>query len=274
MADVAVPVGTKTSYVDWCAIFAGAVLAAAISFVLLTAGAAIGLSLVSADAPSYNATALWFAAFWAISVPIGALLAGGYVTGRMRPAWTEGQEETDFRDGIHGALVWSVSVLIGALLAMSAAHTAGRVGGAVVAGVGETVQMAAPSVDALVRQAAPASGPNSNANAQRPALTDDQRAQIGRVLTNSVRTGSLSDGDRAYLSQTVAQVTGIPAADAEKRVNEAYDTTVKAVETARRASVATGLITATALLMSLVAAWYAAQRGGHHRDTNRPARFF
>ncbi len=270
MADVAVPVGTKTSYVDWAAVFAGAVLAAAISFVLLTAGAAIGLSMVSADAPSHGTTALWFAAFWVIAVPIGALLAGGYVTGRMRPAWTESSDETAFRDGIHGALVWSVSVIIGALLAMSAAHTAGRVCATVAAGVSETVQLAAPAVDTLVRSQ-PATGPQSN---QRPVLSEEQRAQLGRILASSVRTGSLADGDRAYLSQTVAQATGIPAPEAEKRVNDAYQATVQAVETARRASIAAALVTATALLMSLVAAWYSAQRGGHHRDTNRPARFF
>lgn len=265
MADTIVPGGTKTAYVDWAAIFAGAVLAAALSFVLLTAGAAIGLSFVSADGPSHSATAAYLAIFWSIAVPIGALLAGGYIAGRMRPAWGEDTDEGDFRDGVHGLLVWGVSILFGAFLAVSAAHTAGSAGASVASGAAQTAALAAPAVDSLVR-AQP--GPN------RPVVTADQQAQIGRILATSVRNGALSDPDRAYLTQTVAQVTGVPAPEAEKRVNDAYNSAVQAVETARKAAVTTGLVTATALLLGLAAAWYAAQRGGNHRDTRRRASFF
>ncbi|MDO9383030.1 MAG: hypothetical protein Q7T86_09240 [Hyphomicrobiaceae bacterium] len=265
MADDITPGALKPAYVDWAAIFAGAVLAAALSFVLLTAGAAIGLSLLSADGPSHTKTAGYLAAFWSIAVPIGSLLAGGYIAGRMRPAWGESIDEGDFRDGVHGLLVWGVSILFGAALAMSAAHTAGRVGASAASGALETAQVAAPAVDSLVRSQP---GPN------RPVVSADQQAQIGRILATSVRTGALSDPDRAYLTQTVAQVTGVPPAEAEKRVTDAYNSTVQAVETARKTAVATGLITATALLLGLAAAWYAAQRGGNHRDSRRRASFF
>ena len=44
---VATPARAGTSYVEWGAVFAGALAASAISFVLLTAGASIGLSLIS-----------------------------------------------------------------------------------------------------------------------------------------------------------------------------------------------------------------------------------
>jgi hypothetical protein len=55
---VASPARDNKSYVEWSAVFAGAVAASAISFVLLTAGAAIGLSLVSPYAgASYGKTA-------------------------------------------------------------------------------------------------------------------------------------------------------------------------------------------------------------------------
>jgi hypothetical protein len=265
MADDILPGAAKPSYVDWAAVFAGAVLAAALSFVLLTAGAAIGLSLLSADGPSHGKTAAYLAVFWSIAVPIGALLAGGYIAGRMRPAWAESADEGDFRDGVHGLLVWSVSILFGAALAMSAAHTAGRVGASAASGAIETAQLAAPAIDSLVRTQP---GPN------RPIVSTDQQAQIGRILATSVRNGSLSDPDRVYLTQTVAQVTGLPPAEAEKRVNDAYNSTVQAVETARKTAVTTGLVTATALLLGLAAAWYAAQRGGNHRDTRRRASFF
>lgn len=259
------PTSIKVSYLDWPAIIAGAVLAAAISFVLLTAGGAIGLSMVSAHGPSHGTAAAYFGAFWAIAVPIGALLAGGYVAGRMRPAWAEGESEGDFRDGIHGALVWSVSVVFGAALALSAAHTAGNIGASLTSGAFTVADASAPTVAALV-QAAPA--PN------RPLVSADQQAQIGRVLVNGARNGALSESEKAYLTQTVAQAAGIPPAEAEKRVTDAYNATLKTVDDVRRASVTGGLITATALLMGLAAAWYAAQRGGNHRDNNRPPRFF
>lgn len=51
MVDVVAPPATKTvrvnSYVEWGAVIAGAVIASALSFVLLTAGTAVGLSLIS-----------------------------------------------------------------------------------------------------------------------------------------------------------------------------------------------------------------------------------
>ena len=256
-----------SSYVEWAPIFAGAVLASAISFVLLTAGAAIGLSMVSVHADkSYGSSAAYLGAFWAIAVPIGSLLAGGYVAGRMRTAWgSPGSDEVQFRDGIHGALVWSLSIIVGAMLAASAVGTAGRVAGAAASAVGGAAEVAAPAIDSMIR--------SQSVDPKRPTLTDQQKSEVGRILLTSVRNGALSEGDKNYLNQQVAQVTGVPPEEAQKRVNDAYNATVKAVEDTRRATSAGGLITATALLIGLAAAWYAAQRGGNHRDENRPARF-
>ena len=75
-----------SSFVEWGAVLAGAFLAAAISFVLLTFGAAIGLSATS-PWPNSGASAKVIASiavFWAMAQQIGAFMAGGYVTGRMR----------------------------------------------------------------------------------------------------------------------------------------------------------------------------------------------
>ena len=256
-----------SSYVEWAPIFAGAVLASAISLVLLTAGAAIGLSMVSVHADkSHGTLAAYLGAFWAISVPIGALLAGGYVAGRMRTAWGgPGTDEVQFRDGIHGALVWSLSIIVGAMLAASAAGTAGRVAGAAASAAGSAAEVAAPAIDSMMRP--------QSIDPKRPALSDQQKSEAGRIILTSVKNGSLSEGDKNYLYQTVAQVTGVPPEEAQKRVNDAYNATVTAVEETRRATSAGGLITATAFLVGLAAAWYAAQRGGNHRDENRPARF-
>ena len=128
MVDVVTSARSGTSYVEWGAVFAGALAATAISFVLLTAGAAIGLSLVSPyESESYGRLAGLLAVFWAIAVPILAFLVGGYIAGRMRSAWdAAASDEVQFRDGIHGLLVWSLSIVAGGVLAFVAASTAAQ----------------------------------------------------------------------------------------------------------------------------------------------------
>ena len=87
----------------------------------------------------------------------------------------------------------------------------------------------------------------------------------------------LSDADRTYLGTVVAQHSGTTQQDAEKRVTDAFAVTNKTVrETAdkvRRGTILTGFVTAASLLVAFGAAWWAAQRGGHHRDNSIPARF-
>ena len=87
----------------------------------------------------------------------------------------------------------------------------------------------------------------------------------------------MADSDRSYLATVVAQRTGLPQAEAERRVNEtitdATRATREAADKARRAAVLGGLVTAISLLVSLAAAWWAAQKGGNHRDNRLPARF-
>ena len=96
MTQVGTPVASTTpmaglSFVEWGAVFAGAVLAAALSFVLLTFGAAIGLSATS-PWPNSGLSAKVIASlavFWAMVQQIGAFMVGGYVAGRMRSRWHE-----------------------------------------------------------------------------------------------------------------------------------------------------------------------------------------
>jgi hypothetical protein len=81
----AAPVDTTaiSPYVDWGAIIAGAILASAIAFVLLTFGSAIGLSLTSPfKGEGLAATALAVAiALWVLWVEISSFIAGAYLTG-------------------------------------------------------------------------------------------------------------------------------------------------------------------------------------------------
>ena len=110
---------------------AGAVLAAALSFVFLTFGAAIGLSTTSpwADSGVSVKTLATIAVFFAMVQQIGSFMAGGYVAGRMRSRWGEtNKDEVEFRDGLHGGLVWAVGVAIGAALFVSTAGSALKTG--------------------------------------------------------------------------------------------------------------------------------------------------
>ena len=149
---VGVP-GSYGSYIEWAPVFAGAVLAAALSFVLLTFGTGIGLSLLSPFPPhSYGRAAASIAALWGLIVPIGSLLIGGYIAGRMRaPREGADEAETEFRDGLHGALVWGVAILFGAVLTFFAASATAQTGLAVgAAGAAQKGALYAPALDTLL----------------------------------------------------------------------------------------------------------------------------
>ncbi len=174
------------------------------------------------------------------------------------------------RVGVHGLLGWSTVVVIGGLLEYLAAGAAAQIGGEVgKAAIADRGALVASSVDTLLR---PTPGP---APAQPGTLrpSSENREELTRIFIASTADGSLGTADRDYLAQLVADRTGLTPDAAQKRVDEAYASALKAVDNTRKAAVAAGLATATALLMSLAAAWYAAQRGGHHRDQNIPARF-
>lgn len=252
-------VRVQTSHVEWGPVFAGALAAAAVSFVLLSAAASLGLSLISSyPGHSYAKAGGTLAALWSLIVTIGSFLLGGYIAGRLRSSWHEGgADEVAFRDGMHGFLVWSVGIVLGALLVMLATITTAQVSAEVASSAAQSDGVLSPATDALLR-----------ASPTATAVAPLDRHEVARVLAAAVADGQMSANDRSYLAQAVAQRAGIPAADAEKRVDTAFADAQRAVETARKAAALTGLVTASALLVGLVAAWYGAQRGGHNRDHN------
>ena len=288
-----------TSFVEWGAVFAGAVLAAAISFVLLTFGTAIGLSATS-PWPNSGLSAKVVASLailWALMQQIGAFMAGGYVAGRMRSRWRETGDEFDFRDGLHGGLVWAVGVTIGALIFLSTAGAVAR-SGAEVAGQAGAAAAASTNdpmgavIDTMLRPAnlaqattppAPAAGTQATAPtagqaarprpATAPGQADEQRAEIARLMATATTSESMSAQDRAYLAQLVAQRTALTQQEAERRVNDAILAARQAADKARRAAILTGFVTAAGLMISFAAAWWAAVKGGNHRDNSVPARF-
>src|SRR4051812_3488340 len=91
------------SFVEWGAIFGGAVLALAISAVFLQFGSAIGLSMHSPYRhEELTAGGVLAIGIWLLWVQNTASLAGGYLAGRMRrPVSFRSSHEREMRDGIH-----------------------------------------------------------------------------------------------------------------------------------------------------------------------------
>src|SRR4029079_3001624 len=117
-ARIIAPARPGGSYMEWSAVLAGAIGASAISFLLLTFGAAVGMTL-SSPLPEASGLSVWglvlATAWWAVMVEIGSFFAVGYLAGRMRMRWGTGSlDESRFRDGAHGFTVWAVGVLLGA----------------------------------------------------------------------------------------------------------------------------------------------------------------
>ena len=111
------PVEAATPYIAWGPVIAGAIAASALSFVLLTFGAALGLSIAS-PAPTWRDASVGLAFLSGVFVLLTAAVSfgvGGYLAGRLRPRGTAaGPDESEFRDGVHGLLVWALGVALGA----------------------------------------------------------------------------------------------------------------------------------------------------------------
>ena len=77
------------SAVSWSAVFAGAIVAAALSLILLLMGSGLGLTMVSPWSNS-GVSVTSFAvstAIWLIVVQWLSSALGGYLTGRLRTRW-------------------------------------------------------------------------------------------------------------------------------------------------------------------------------------------
>jgi len=267
---------TGISYIDWPAILAGVVLATAISFVLLTFGSAIGLSMTSAR-EGESASMFWIAVvggLWVLWVQVIASFAGAYLTGRMRRRTGNASEyESDIRDGSNGLVMWGLATIVAALIAysgvMGAANVAGQaataVGATAGAAVGEMANELNPS-DLLVDR-------TFRGTPDAPALTDADRASVGRILLSAATGDGIDATDRDYLASILVARAGIPPEEAAQRVDQAVaqaqqiETQAReTAERARRASVVAAFLAAAALLVGAAVAYWAATMGGNHRD--------
>lgn len=282
------------AYVDWPAIFAGIVVAAAIALVMLTFGSAIGLSFANFHGAT-GVSPIWVAiaaATWLLWVEVSSMMAGGYLAGRLRRRAHDATEhESDVRDGAHGLIVWGGALIIGAMVAISGVGAAvGAIGNmagtattaaatASAPAAGAAVQKsgfdpAAYFTDSLFRSPAPTAGATAPAAlAATPATNADATAEAGRILANGAVNGSVSEEDKTYLAQLVSTRTGISADDAKKRVDAvianvdaAKAKAADVAETARKTGVLAAFLTAASLLVAAAGAYWAAMQGGNHRD--------
>lgn len=269
-SDVSVNAGTAKPYVDWGAIAGGAFIAVGISSVFLAFGSALGLSLASFQSGSATSvTGLVIAAgLWLLWVQVSSFAGGGYLAGRMRRRIGDATpHEVEMRDGAHGLLVWAVGVSLGAVVAAWLAM-AGASGLATVAGQAASNPNAVEYyVDRLMRTdpAAPATAPDASSTGASDR-SQAQSQQVARVLTMSLGATKLDDSDRSFLAREVTARTGLPQAEAEKRVDETVATLKAQADKARRYGILFAFLAAASLLISATAAWWAACTGGRHRD--------
>jgi hypothetical protein len=187
------PRDAEPRYLQWTPVIAGALAATALSLILVTFAAAVGLG-VSSPAPTWRDAS---AALWILSgvyLILQAILSfgfGGYIAGSVRrPVVAGPAEEVESRDGLHGLAVWAMAVVLGSILAaLVGASTLSR------SSLSATNASAAEpllsyELDRLYR------------SARRPPNVDlsSDRAEAGRILLTASGHDGMSADDRAYLS--------------------------------------------------------------------------
>ncbi|MGL9617301.1 hypothetical protein QRQ56_04820 [Bradyrhizobium sp. U531] len=255
--------GEAPRSIQWSSVFAGALAAGAMSFILVGFGVAVGLGVSSASPTWRDASAALalLSGFYLIIQAIISFGFGGYIAGRTtRPAPTLATIEDDGerRDGLHGLTAWALAVLAGAaLLALLGAAAIERSPLRSSAGSSSAAEpMLSYELDKLFR--APRRAPNIDLR--------EARAEAGRILMTSSSHSGVSSDDRAYLVQQVAGLTGLQAPDAERRVDALIADAKTAISRARRNSIIVAFSIAAATLIGAAVAWAAAVAGGRHRD--------
>lgn len=254
--------------ISWSAIFAGAFAATGLTIVLVVLGSAFGFGAMSpfaGDGLSLTTISV-VTIIWLIFTQIFASIAGGYVAGRVRIRWSIHPDEVFFRDTVHGFLTWAVASAFMFAIAGLAAGTGSVVGAGVATAVhvdDEAVTPASIITDRLYR--APGADPEALASA---------RQEADRFVTRAIADpNSVTEQDRAWLVEDVAERTDIGVNDAEARVQNAFNQmdTARAeareeVDAARAASATLAIATALAMLIGAFVACAAAVFGGRERD--------
>jgi hypothetical protein len=187
------------SYLDWSAVLAGGVFALAISFLLISFGTGLGLSLTSpyrgeGVSASWLAIASGIGFVWVMVTGFGA---GGYLAGRMRRRVGDATpDEVAVRDGAHGLMVWAVGALVSTVLATAGSGGILSAGASAVSSAAETATDVASDLatsgyfaNVMLRSGAEAAETEASAGNDAPAAADDG----SNPVVASVIDGSTGD---------------------------------------------------------------------------------
>jgi hypothetical protein len=214
------PFWGNRSRISWGAVLAGAVVAAATSFLLSLLGAAFGTGSIGDLQASHGEAdgAGIGAALWAIIDLALSMAFGGYVASRLSGTHSHLDGE------LHGITMWALATLIGLL------GFAGAVGGGIQRmgfnNIGPAIIGPATSQNI---QAGPQANPQQLINNFEASLgrtgdpTTMTHEQIGSEIRSLlgdglVTNGSLSEADRARLVSLVAAQYGLTTDQATQRV--------------------------------------------------------
>lgn len=279
------------------AILAGAIGSIAVTMILVAFGVGVGFTVIS-PWNGQGVSATTFTAAAGVYLFVVAMLSstiGGYLAGRLRSRWyTVNEHERYFRDSAHGFVVWALATIVTATVLGSA--VSGLIGGAVSTAAPAATAAAAsqPSdiyVDQLMRtnpaqgnvtatpaasaaqataptagdqNAAPLQGGQIAAPANRNA---GNRAEITHIVAPvMLKGGSVTDGDKKYLSSIVAARGGLSQADADARVDYVINQAKQAADKTRKSTALFGLWLAASMLAGALSAALAAIEGGNLRN--------
>ncbi|MDB5734967.1 MAG: hypothetical protein JWN16_1604 [Alphaproteobacteria bacterium] len=230
---------TNTGF-HWGAVIAGAVVAAATGFFLITLGAGFGLVLSS---PNAAGTFLTLGAIWVLAAQAFGFAAGAHVTGRLIGPARETSREEEWRAGSHGLVMWAITVVAGlALLALAVA------GGSPMhqQDTRSTSSISAYWSDVLL---APV---GEHAMAKGEDL-DHDKTEASRVLAADLHPGATARAENhADLMRLTMLDAGLSAGEADARVNFVENRMRQELDTARKAAGYAALWTALALLFGAV----------------------
>jgi hypothetical protein len=252
----------RVGYLQWGPIVAGAIAAAALSFVLHAFASAIGLA-ASSTAPTWRDSSiiLWvLSGVYLVVVAVAAYGLGGYVAGRMRAGLLAdaSSDEVEFRDGVHGLLVWALATLLTALLAVAAAQGLARLAAPATGPVGTSTSAGEGlfpyELDRLFRSDRPV------------ADIAYSREEASRILLTAGSHEGVTADDRGYLARLVAARTGVSESVAQERTQNAITLAADSIRRARHSTVVLAFFAGAAAMVGAAAAWFAACVGGEHRD--------
>ena len=195
------------SALSWGVAIAGALTATAVSFIFLSLGSGIGLSVASPYSGPSVTTMTVAGAIWLVLAQTFGFATGGYLAGRLRIRTHIPGPETKFRDAAHGFMAWVIGVSLTAVMivmaglftASTAANVVGSVGSGAMQGAGAAMGQAAGGqdssayfVDTLFR-----TNPSGSQGAARSAPAGGAATSGGTAANLSTQTPASATGQTA-----------------------------------------------------------------------------